>query len=73
MYVWRGRGRRDRRGYLLAGWLKWGAPKDWEDSSEEDERLRCNLEETHMKYFHRQIRPLMHRFLDSKYGLEEIG
>ena len=73
MYVWRKKGRRDRRNFLLDGVRLWGPAKDSHNTEYEDEILRGEHENTHMGYFFNEIRPIMHGYLDTEGGLEEIG
>lgn len=73
MYIWRNKGRRDRRNFVLSGSNLWGAPKDSENTDLSDEALRIENETDHMSFFYNQIRPIMHSYLDTKEGLEEIG
>ncbi len=73
MYIWRGKNRRDRRNFLLVGPQLWGPPKDSENTDLLDECLRIEHENDHMEYFYNQVRPIMHNYLESHEGLEEIG
>jgi hypothetical protein len=73
MYVWRGKTRRDKRNFLSDGSRLWGPAKGSKNMDFEDECLRAEHENTHMEYFFNEIRPIMHKYLDSEGGLEEIG
>ena len=73
MYIWRGKTRRDRRNFLSDGARLWGPAKGSKNMDYEDECLRAENENQHMEYFFNEIRPIMHKYLDTEGGLEEIG
>jgi len=73
MYVWRSKGRRDRRNFLSDGARLWGAAKGSKDTVVDDEVLRAEHENRHMQYFFDEVRPIMHQYLDTEGGLDEIG
>ena len=73
MYIWRSKGRRDRRNFLTDGARLWKAPRGSENTEESDELLRIDNEDLHMQFFFHQIRPIMHGYLESVDGLAEIG
>jgi len=72
MYIWRGRNRRDRRENKLAGLFGWGADKAAYSTVQFDDILRQEQEEIHTGYFHDRIRIVMHEYLGTKMGKEEV-
>ena len=56
MYVWRGRGRRDRRENKLSGIFGWRAHDSVANERLQDDILRQEQEEIHGSYFHHNIR-----------------
>jgi hypothetical protein len=72
MYIWRGRNRRDRRENKLAGLFAWGADKTAYSTVQFDDILRQEQEEIHTGYFHDRIRVVMHEYLGTETGKQEV-
>lgn len=73
MYVWRQRTRRDRGQNLLDGVLAWGTPKDAELTQEDDDKLQHEGQTKHVNYFQQKVRVLMHEYLNTNDGKNEIA
>ena len=63
----------DRRNFLVDGPTLWKAPRDSANTEISDEVLRMDNEDVHMQYFYDQIRPIMHEYLDTEGGINEIS
>ena len=72
MYVWRGKGRRDRRENKLSGLFGWRAHKSVANERLQDDILRQEQEEIHVGYFHHNIRVVMHEYLNTPDGKLEV-
>ena len=72
MYIWRGKNRRDRRSDKLGGLFTWGADKTAYNTEEEDDLLREEGEAVHTGFFHDRVRVVMHEYLSTSNGLEEV-
>ena len=72
MYIWRGKGRRDRRENKLQGLFGWRAHTSVRNERLEDDILRQEQEEIHVGYFHHNIRVVMHNYLNTPNGKMEV-
>ena len=72
MYVWRGKGRRDRRENKLSGLFGWRAHKSVTNERIQDDILRQEQEGIHVGYFHYNVRVVMHEYLNTPDGKLEV-
>ena len=72
MYIWRGKGRRDRRENKLQGIFGWRGHASVANERLEDEILRQEQENIHVGYYHANIRVVMHEFLNTPDGKLEV-
>lgn len=73
MYIWRSKNRRDRRHLRLSGAAAWGPPRGETSTEVADDLLRHEGEAVHVGYFHDRIRVVMHKYLNSSNGKDEVG
>ncbi len=73
MYIWRGKNRRDRRNLLTSAAIAvWGPSKKEVNNDASDILLRYEGETQHVEYFSKKIHLLMHNYLNTANGKEEI-
>lgn len=73
MYIWRSKNRRDRRHFRLSGPAGWGPPRSETSTEVADDLLRHEGEAQHVGYFHDRIRVVMHQYLNSSNGRDEVS
>lgn len=72
MYIWRGKNRRDKRNHLIFGEKFWTVGSDDIFQDEEDEAIRCEGEEKHIKYFTDRVKKVVQDYLEAPEGRIEI-